>query len=197
VIAFVRHGETAPNVAGALLGRTDAELTDRGRAQAAALAALFASAPVLAVVTSPLRRATATAEVIAGPHGLAVDIDERLIEIDYGSWEGKNPAELGSAGWERWRLDPSWAPPGAESLTALQARVVPACADLAAREAAGGVVVAVSHVSPVKAAVAWALAVGPDIAWRMHLQVAAVTRIGVRAGLPFLLSFNETAHLPA
>jgi broad specificity phosphatase PhoE len=58
-------------------------------------------------------------------------------------------------------------------------------------------VVAVTHVTPVKAAVAWALGVGDEIAWRMHLSLASITRLGQRRGRPYLLSFNETSHLRA
>jgi probable phosphoglycerate mutase len=197
VIALVRHGETQPNVAGALLGRTDVDLTEHGREQADSLARLLTTEPVVAVVSSPLRRAVATAAAIAAVHKLTVEVDERFIELDYGAWEGLTPAQAGSEGWRRWRSDPAWAPPGGESLVALQARVQAACRSVAGRLAGDdtGVVVVVSHVSPIKAAVAWALAVGPDIAWRMHLRLASVSRLGLRSGTPFVLTFDETGHL--
>ena len=55
-----------------------------------------------------------------------------------------------------------------------------------------------SHVSPIKAAVCWALGTDETACWRMHLGVAALTRVGVRPdGGAVLLSYNETAHLPA
>jgi broad specificity phosphatase PhoE len=62
---------------------------------------------------------------------------------------------------------------------------------------ADGDVVVVSHVSPIKAAAAWALGVGDEVAWRMYVAQASITRIGVGGpgGLPSLRSFNETAHL--
>jgi len=155
---------------------------------------------VVAVVSSPLRRAMTTAAPIAAVHKLTVEADTRFIELDYGSWEGLTPAETGTEGWRAWRADPGWAPPGGESLRALHTRVEDGCRSLTARIAdervdGGDVVVVVSHVSPVKAAVAWALSVGPEIAWRMHLRLASVTRIGVRNGTPYVLSFDETAHL--
>ena len=49
--------------------------------------------------------------------------------------------------------------------------------------------------SPIKAAVAWALGVSDDISWRMHLNVAAITRIAIGPRGPSLTTFNETAHL--
>jgi broad specificity phosphatase PhoE len=66
-----------------------------------------------------------------------------------------------------------------------------ACADLAA-EAAEHDVVVVSHVSPIKAAVAWALGVGDDLAWRLHVAPGSVTRVAVRDGVGVLHSFNWT-----
>ena len=62
-------------------------------------------------------------------------------------------------------------------------------------EAADRDVVVVSHVSPIKAAVAWALGVGDEVAWRMWVAPASITRIGCRGATPSLRSFNETAHL--
>ena len=53
----------------------------------------------------------------------------------------------------------------------------------------------VSHVSPIKAAVAWALDVGDGVAWRMFVAVASITRIAVTDRGPILRSFNEVAHL--
>jgi broad specificity phosphatase PhoE len=56
-------------------------------------------------------------------------------------------------------------------------------------------VIVVSHVSPIKAAVTWALGVGDEVAWRMWVAPASITRIGVAGGRPSLRAFNELAHL--
>jgi broad specificity phosphatase PhoE len=56
-------------------------------------------------------------------------------------------------------------------------------------------VVVVTHVSPIKAAVAWALGVGDEVAWRMWVGPASITRIGVADAVPSLRSFNEIGHL--
>jgi broad specificity phosphatase PhoE len=185
VIAFVRHGETPPNRAGLLLGRSDAALTDHGRAQADRLAYVLAGSDVRHVLTSPLRRARDTAAPIAAACHRAVEVDERLIEIDYGEWEGNRFGDLEPAVVSRWRRDGEFAPPGGESLVIVADRVASFCEEWLDDR----VVVAVSHVSPIKAAVTWTLRVPPELAWRMRLDVASITRIG--AG-PVLLSFNET-----
>jgi probable phosphoglycerate mutase len=189
VIAFCRHGETAPNRAGLLLGRSDPPLTETGARQVDALAARLASEPVRAVLTSPLQRARTTAEAIAAATGSPIEVDERLVEIHYGEWDGLPFSELPADLVERWRRDPTVAPPGGESLVDVEARMGIVTEELLTR-AGDGVVVAVSHVSPIKAAVSWALGAGPELAWRMRLDVASVTRIGPG---PTLLSFNERA----
>jgi probable phosphoglycerate mutase len=192
VIALVRHGETEPNRTGVLLGRADPSLTPLGREQAKAVAQSLAGtvAPV-AVVSSPLRRAVETAAAIAECWSADVEQDDRLIEIDYGEWDQRGFADVPTDELRRWRADPAYAPPGGESLTTLQARVSPCVAELLER-AGDGLIIAVSHVSPIKAAVAWALGVGPEIAWRMRLDVASVTRIGRGPdGGATVHSFNE------
>jgi broad specificity phosphatase PhoE len=93
-------------------------------------------------------------------------------------------------------LGPHYVPAGGESLAALQQRVEAACEAWSA-EAAEQDVVVVAHVSPIKAAVAWALGVGPATSWRMHLGQATITRIRTGGAAPSLMSFNEEAHLSA
>ena len=189
MIAFVRHGETATNRAGRLLGRADPELTEKGRAQAAAVAdSLAIGLQPVAVVTSPLQRAVETATVIATRFGLDIERDERLIEIDYGEWDELGFDEVPEEELRRWRADPTFVPPGGESLAAVQARTAECVAALLER-AGDGLVVAVSHVSPIKAAVAWALRAGPEISWRMRLDLGSITRIDRG---PVVLTFNET-----
>jgi len=184
VIVFVRHGETTPNRQGLLLGRADPALTDRGRRQADELAEWIGAWEPVAVFASPLARARETAAPIAAV-GCDVEIDDRLIEIDYGEWEARPFAELPPDVVARWRDDADFAPPGGESLRVVGKRVAAFCEERLDQR----VTVAVSHVSPIKAAVTWALGVGGELAWRMRLDVASVTRIGPG---PVLLSFNES-----
>ena len=192
MIAFVRHGQTAMNRDGRLQGRLDAPLSELGGAQAAALATYLAAEPVARVISSPLVRAFDTAGAIARAHDAEVVADERLIELDYGDWDGIGLRDVPAADWAAWRADPSFTPPNGESLKAVTARMESFCSECNTDE----LVVAVSHVSPIKAAVCIALGVDESVTWQMQLGVASVTRIGARPdGGAYLLSFNETGHL--
>ena len=188
-IVIVRHGRTAANAGGLLLGRADPPLDDTGRAQAATLASVVA-APVR-VVSSPLQRCRSTAEAF----GIGVEVDERWIELDYGDWDQTPIGSVPADAWAAWRRDLDFRPPGGESLRELGARVRAACDDLVS-DARDGEVVVVTHVSPYKAALAWALDVDDSISWKLHVVPASVSRIAIRATGPVLFSFNEQAHLP-
>lgn len=189
-LVVVRHGRTAANAGGLLLGRADPPLDDTGRAQAASLASIVAN-PVR-VVSSPLQRCRETAAAL----GADVEIDQRWIELDYGDWDQTPISSVSAEDWGRWRADLDFRPPGGETLRELGVRVRAACDDLAA-DAREGDVVVVTHVSPYKAALGWALGVGDEISWRLHVVPASVSRVGVRATGPVLLTFNEQAHLTA
>ncbi len=189
MLIVVRHGQTAANAAGLILGRADPPLTELGCRQAGAIAAALPTPN--RVVSSPLRRARETAAAF----GLPVEVDERWIEVDYGELDGRPVTEAWVPLWERWRADPEWVPPGGESLASVGRRVREACEEL--REIATTTdVVVVTHVSPIKASVTWALQVGEEVAWRMFLDVASVTRVAVGDRGPVLRSFNERHHLP-
>jgi len=197
VLILVRHGESVANAQGLLLGRTDAELTETGRAQAVAARALVYQA-VAEVRSSPLRRALDTAELLdLGP---PIAVDEEWIEVDYGEFEGQPLGHIPAEVWQRWQLDRDFRPEGGETLGEVDRRIAAACEELFATDGAGarsadGDVVVVSHVSPIKAAVAWALGT-VDLYWRLHLRTASVTRIGWTRDAPILHGFNEVALAP-
>jgi broad specificity phosphatase PhoE len=189
MLILVRHGRTAANAEGRLQGRLDQPLDDVGREQAAAVAsAVHAIGAVDWVISSPLQRARQTAEALGG----ADEIDERWAELAYGRYEGVPHADVPSEIWTRWRQDLGYVPEGGESLLELDARVRAACEELIERASTTTVVV-VSHVSPIKSAVAWALGVDIGISWNCHLDHATVCRIAFRNRRPLLQTFNETA----
>jgi broad specificity phosphatase PhoE len=188
VLYIVRHGRTSVNARGLLLGRADPPLDDVGRDQAAAIARRLPD--VTRVVASPLRRAQETAATF----GLPIETDDRWVELDYGEWDGRPLVDVPVETWTAWQADVSFRPPGGESLVELGARVRAACDDLveAAKEHS---IAVVSHVSPIKAAIAWALGVGDELAWRLFVAPGSISRIDIRDGRSVVVSFGEVAHL--
>ena len=194
-IIIVRHGRTEFNATGRLQGRTDNPLDEVGLAQAEAVATYLA--PELLsdtlFVCSPLLRARQTATAIAEGVGASLEIDERWIELDYGAYEGVPQSEVPSTVWREWRRDSNFAAPQGESLNQVQQRVTDACAELAQR-LDGRTAVVVSHVSPIKSAVAWALGVDVSVGWKTQLVTASITRLAISANGAALTSFNEVAR---
>jgi broad specificity phosphatase PhoE len=193
-IFVVRHGRTTANAEGLLLGRLDPDLDEEGRRQAAAMGKLLATDLAgrdVRIVCSPLLRtrstATAVAEALGGPD---IVVDERWIELDYGELDGVAMASVPAETWEVWRTDAEFCPDGGECLSNLGRRVRTACDELAATP---GTVVVVTHVSPIKAAVSWALGVDDLVAWRMYVAPGSLTRLAFDARGPSLRSFNQLA----
>jgi broad specificity phosphatase PhoE len=184
----VRHGRTEANASGLLLGRADPELDEVGRAQAARIAA--ALPPGARVVSSPLARCRQTAEALAAHP----ETDDRLLEMDYGDFDLTPVAEVSDEVWAVWRSDPDFRPPNGESHRELGERVGAVLDELCA-DAASGDVIVVTHVSPIKASLAWALGVGIEVSWRCFVAQASITRIGVTDRGPSLHTFNQTDHL--
>lgn len=123
---IIRHGQTDWNVAGKVQGRKDIPLNEQGRMQARALAAGMARRPVTAVYSSPQIRALETAQFIAEPLKLTVQCLPQLMEISYGSWEGRTAQDILTTDaelYESWWKHPATvAPPGGETLEQVDQR---------------------------------------------------------------------------
>ena len=99
IIFLVRHGETIDNARQIMQGQTEGCLNDKGREQAAEVARRLAGEQIDAIVASDLRRAIQTAELIAQPHGLAVNTTPLLRERDWGSFTGCYIPDLKGKPW--------------------------------------------------------------------------------------------------
>jgi broad specificity phosphatase PhoE len=148
---LVRHGATDNNRADPprLQGRrTDPALSDEGFEQARQTGRFLADSPVEAVYSSPLLRARQTAEVIAEPHGLGVQIVDDLTEVDVGDWEGRSWDEIQQAdpeAYQAFMTDATVNPYlGGENLQTVLDRAVPALERLM-ETAVGRLIVAVAH----------------------------------------------------
>lgn len=87
-IILVRHGETTWNVEGRYQGQEDTPLSQRGLQQGQLLAEGLRNIPIDLCISSPLQRSYQTCKFCADLHKLPVATDERLLEINHGTWEG-------------------------------------------------------------------------------------------------------------
>ena len=197
---LLRHGDTRLSPEHRFSGLRDLPLSDSGLRQARAAACrLAAGAPIDALVSSPLRRAVATAAIVADKLGLTAEIDDDLRETDFGDWDGFTLAEIQlrwPAAEAAWRRDPEQAPPGGESFADTADRVNRAC-DRLLRDHSGQTVLVVSHITPIKILLCRALSVPLGTLYRLYLGSASINEIQW-FGQEFAAvhRVNDTSHLP-
>ncbi|HWH34957.1 MAG TPA: MSMEG_4193 family putative phosphomutase [Acidimicrobiales bacterium] len=194
MVILVRHGQT-PTTGSVLPGRAPGlHLADGGVAQAEALAGrLGALERVDAVYASPLERTRQTAKPLARARGLRVRVDKGLLECDFGTWTGRSLKELAKLPeWATVQRYPSgFRFPGGESFSEMQVRMVSALGRLAGRHP-GGVVVAVSHADPIKAAVADALGTHLDLFQRIVISPCSASVVSYGRHGPMVLAVNSS-----
>lgn len=149
-LILLRHGETTYNATRRMQGQLDTELSERGLAQAHAAAEELRELGISKIVSSDLRRAYATAKVVAQDLGLDVGVDKRLRETHLGQWQGLTHDEVDSAhagARAHWRNNAHWAPPEGESRIDVAARAREAIDELMGTypEWDGSTVLVVSH----------------------------------------------------
>lgn len=195
-LLIVRHGQTAYNREFRNQGRADIELDEVGVEQAQCLANALAEFEPDAIYSSPLKRASATAEVIA--RAREVHLDPRLAERDYGSWEGKTRDEIALEDEEShtlYRADPvTSASGGGETGIDVFMRSVAFLHDLFARHEAGDIVV-VTHGGSGSALIAALLNGSPATADCFRLSNCSVTEILVDGPRRRLARFDDHSHL--
>ncbi|NWG45917.1 MAG: alpha-ribazole phosphatase [Alphaproteobacteria bacterium] len=164
-VILLRH--TRPDgAAGLCYGRSDLGLA--GTFEAEADAVLAALPQPARIVSSPLSRCLRLAERIASVHGVTLERDDRLREMDFGRWEGRPWADIPRAELDAWAADFLTARPhGGESVALLAARVAAALADLAGP----GPVCVVTHSGVIRAALA--ARDGPE-GWRADIAFGAI-----------------------
>jgi broad specificity phosphatase PhoE len=199
-LLLLRHGQTELSVQRRYSGHGDPELTPLGQAQAAGAAARLARVPdVAAVLTSPLRRARQTAEVVAAATGAPLAVRARLIETDFGKWEGLTFPEARARDPQvhaEWLGSEEVAPPGGESFAAVGRRVAEELTDVL-REYPGATLVVVTHVTPIKMLLRDALQGGPGVLYRLHLDLAALSIVDFYPdGGASVRLVNDTSHHP-
>jgi len=184
-IVLVRHGETDWNRDNRFQGHADPPLNDEGRAQALELASELRGEGFATAYTSPLRRASETAAILASEIGLDPVADGALMEVDVGSWSGLTRDEVEARfphGYARW-LEYGHGWDDGESYDELGERVVTGLLNIGVRHPDTSVL-AVTHGGPIRSALAAADGVPFDEARRsIHvIGNCAVVRLTARDG---------------
>jgi probable phosphoglycerate mutase len=185
-IYLVRHGENDYVKKGKLAGRLPGiHLNEKGRAQAAALAAWFKDKPVKAVYASPLERALETAAPIAAALSLKVIQRPGLLEMDIGGWTDASLKRL--ARRKDWRIvqhNPSrFQFPDGETFAQAQARIAADLEELAARHKnPRHAVVCVFHSDPIKLALSHYLGQPLDLFQRILIAPGSLSAVHLGPG---------------
>ena len=195
-LLLIRHAQNDFVRTGKLAGRTpDVHLNEEGERQAAALGRRLADKKLAAIYSSSLERAVETATAIADHHdGLAVQIEDGVIEVDFGSWAGQRLRQLARTRlWKVVQGFPSGARfPGGESFFEVQARIVSTLERLAAPHT--GNIVIVSHADVLKMAIAHYAGIHLDMFQRIEIAPASISIVDLNRYGPRLVRLNDTAH---
>jgi alpha-ribazole phosphatase len=181
-VHLVRHGATGARNARRFLGRTDVPLSRAGRRQAGALARYFERRPAGLVVTSPLRRARQTAEILVNGGPWRFRADPGWAEADFGRWEGLTFRQIARRDpklVDRWAgLDPGFRFPGGESLSAFRRRLGAAWRRVLRRPERE--VAVVTHGGVIRALLCRARRLPPERYPEVRVRVGSVTTLRVR-----------------
>lgn len=192
-----RHGETTWNLAGRYQGRRESGLTALGVQQGFALADAFAwiEPRIERIVASPLLRCSATARFVADRLNIALETDDRLLEIAHGTWEGRLRDEIAADDPERfrrWKEQPADVGfEGGETLKHVHAR----WSNFAASCAGTQPTLVVTHDAVVRVAILAAQGRTLDDLWRVHVENAGFAEFEVDAGRWSLVNESTTEHL--
>jgi probable phosphoglycerate mutase len=196
VFHLLRHGEHG------LLGRVLAGrmpgvgLTERGRAEIAAVAERLAGDKVAALYASPLQRTRESAEIVAARLGLGIEFRDDVIELDFGEWTGATFESIrADPRWHAWRTQRSLATiPGGESMRQVQRRVVEALIEINQRHRDETVVV-VSHGDVIRSALLFALGTSLDYYNRIEVGQGSISTIRIDSDGIRVIAINERPRL--
>jgi probable phosphoglycerate mutase len=196
-VYVARHGETTWNLAGRYQGRRESGLTGLGVQQGFALANACATREprIVRVVASPLLRCSATAHFVAERLNVALETDDRLLEIAHGTWEGRLRGEIAADDPERfatWQTRPADVRfEGGESLADVRAR----WEGFAASFDSTGPALVVTHDAVVRVAILAAQGRPLDDLWHVRVENAGFAEFSVADGCWTLERESVSDHL--
>jgi probable phosphoglycerate mutase len=196
VFHLLRHGEHG------LLGKVLAGrmpgvgLTEKGRAEIAAVAERLAGDKIAALYASPLDRTRQSAEILSARLGLPIQIRDDLIELDYGEWTGTTfDAIRADPIWRQWSGIRSIARiPGGETMREVQRRAVEALMELHDRHPDDSVAI-VSHGDVIRAVLVFALGMPLDFYHRIEVSQGSISTLRIEPDAVRVLRINERPYV--
>ena len=197
---LVRHGQTAWNLEGRIQGHTDIPLNEVGRSQINRLSAALAAMPFAVAYSSDLSRCSAAARTLLGERDIPLHLMPELREQFYGEWEGLTYAQIEvqyPSQFDRLMTgDPTFAPPGGESVDGLVQRVGGIRDQLSrAADDAGGDVLVVAHSVSLRALVVALLDLPTGSFWRFQVDQSSLSVVSIYPENATLDLWNDTSHL--
>jgi len=195
LVVLIRHAHSSANASGHLSGRkSGVHLSDIGRAQARGLATRLGVISVKTLRSSPLERCAETIAPWLKKHGgsTSIEIEQDLIELDYGTWSGRKLRSLAKESlWQSVQAQPSrvFFPEG-EGMAAMQERAMAAV--FRALDAPGkGHILLLSHGDVLKAIIASSLGMHLDEFQRFIIDPASISLLDFSQSKPRLLLMND------
>jgi len=196
-LILARHGETVWNVEKIYRGRADVNLDEVGIKQADLLGKYLSSWKLEAIYSSPVKRATDTANIIARYKKIGVQIAEGLVDFDYGEWQSlpeKEVKKLYPALLNEWHNNPHKVRmPAGESLEDVRNRAIEVVNDVLSKYQ--GSVVLVSHRVVNKVLICSLLGLDNSHFWNIKQDVGGITIFDYVDGRFVLTRHNDTSHL--
>lgn len=195
LLLLIRHGENEYVKTGKMAGRLPGvHLNERGRQQAAELAAALKHVPLKAIYSSPLERAVETAGPIAEGRKLEIQLRPELMDNDIGAWQGRSLKVLRRM--KKWKIvqqAPSrFTFPDGESFLETQTRIASCLDEIAASHKPKDIVAVVFHADPIKLAVAHYLGMPLDYFQRLGCDTGSVTVLYLSEMGAHLIKFNQS-----
>ncbi|MDP1809405.1 MAG: alpha-ribazole phosphatase [Actinomycetota bacterium] len=192
-VTLARHAETIWNEQLRYIGRTDLDLSPLGRNNAELLADHFRDVRLDAVYASDMKRAGQTAGAVAQTHGLPVQREPLLNEIDFGAWEGLTHKEIAAAypgTVEKWLADPFTVDiPGGEPWPVFADRVRRGWENIT-RSARGHILI-VTHAGCIKAILGRIMELDGAMWWNVYQDKGALNHIVVDRGSARIIRIND------
>ncbi len=199
-IFIIRHGQTSGNSALKYFGITDVELNENGINQAGLISKRLEKENICRIYSSSLKRAFKTAEIIAKPHRISVELKEDLKEINFGDWEGLSFQEIQESypnEFSKWQNNiTGFTMPQGESILELKRRVEAAFSEILNSAGENNVVV-VTHGGPIRVILSKMLSLDAleTVFWKIKQDNAALNIIENTDNAQIISLINDTSHL--